>query len=159
MHRINSSARELNMTLQKDLGNWDGRSADNIKSIYKKYKAKTNFLEKLLASLDDENCQEGASWIIKAWLSDGNELDKKQIKRIYSLLAKYPRWLTKLHILQSIPYMPIAKSDKAKVEKFVRATLEDDNKFVRTWAYNGFYELACQYPEYQKEAQLFLIWR
>ncbi len=38
----------------------------------------------------------------------------------------------------------------------MRKCLEDDNKFVRAWAYNGFYELAKQYPEYRTEAgQLF----
>ena len=38
---------------------------------------------------------------------------------------------------------------------FLRNCLVDNNKFVRAWAYNGFYELAVQYPEYEKETKQF----
>jgi len=33
------------------------------------------------------------------------------------------------------------------VEIFLRVCLLDNNKFVRAWAYKGFYELAVQYPK------------
>ncbi len=51
--------------------------------------------------------------------------------------------------------MPIAKGEKKKIEVFLRQCLTDGNKFVRAWAYNGFYEISVQYPEYKKETKLF----
>lgn len=39
---------------------------------------------------------------------------------------------------------------------FLRNCLISDNKFVRAWAYNGFYELALQYPAYKTEVKKFL---
>jgi hypothetical protein len=38
---------------------------------------------------------------------------------------------------------------------FLRTCLADENKFVRAWAYNGFYLLSQQYPEYQQETEQF----
>ncbi len=51
--------------------------------------------------------------------------------------------------------MPISKTDKKKVEGFLRECLIDNNKFVRAWAYNGFNELSIQYNEYRQETEQF----
>ena len=59
------------------------------------------------------------------------------------------------HILQCLPYLAIPKKDKDKVQRFLRKCLVEDNKFLRAWAYNGFYELAVQYPEHVEETKQF----
>jgi len=41
------------------------------------------------------------------------------------------------------------------VEAFLKKCLVDDNKFIRAWAYNGFYELSVQYPEHKDETKQF----
>ena len=71
------------------------------------------------------------------------------------MLQSLEHWESRLHVLQSIPYMPIPGTHKKKVETFLRECLVDDVKFVKAWAYSGFYELAVQYPEYQDEAEQF----
>ena len=71
------------------------------------------------------------------------------------MLDKLEHWETKLHILQSIPFMPIEITERKKVDAFLRETLTDPNKFVRAWSYNGFYELAMQHSEYLNETKQF----
>jgi hypothetical protein len=51
--------------------------------------------------------------------------------------------------------MPISKNEIKTVEAFLRVSLTDSNKFIRAWAYNGFYEMAIQYPEYKNETKQF----
>ncbi len=72
-----------------------------------------------------------------------------------SIQLEIEQWESKLHILQSFPFMPIPHSEKKKVEVFLRKCLVENNKFVRVWAYNGFYELAVQFPEYINETKQF----
>jgi len=74
---------------------------------------------------------------------------------VYKSLGTQEHWEAKLHILQSLPYLPIAERNRKAVEAFLRLTLTDANKFVRAWSYNGFYELARQHPKYQAETEQF----
>ena len=71
------------------------------------------------------------------------------------MLDRLEHWESKLHLLQSMPYMPIEKPVKQPVEFFLRNCLVDNVKFVRAWSYNSFHLLALQYPEYQAEVDKF----
>jgi hypothetical protein len=51
--------------------------------------------------------------------------------------------------------MTLEPECRSELERFVRIKLSDPNKFVRAWAYKGFYELAKAFPEYQTEASQF----
>ena len=141
--------------MQKQIAAWDGKSAQGIDAIYQRYCDKATFVSDIIRFLQQVPLQKGASWLLKKYLETGGELNPADIKKIYILLRHIEHWESQLHILQCIPYMPISKGDKTKVELFLRTCLADSNKFVRTWAYNGFYQLAIQYPEYQEETKLF----
>ena len=90
------------------------------------------------------------------YLESDQNLAANEVKKLFKALSTLKSWESKLHILQCIPYMSIGRSQKKDVEAFLRLCLSDSNKFVRAWAYNGFYELACQHSEYKDEAKLFL---
>ena len=141
------------MTLASEIAKWDGKSADDISDIYEAFHARSNFADQLLTLLGDAENQKGASWLLKAWCEDGNRLDAAQCSSIYKVLSRLGCWETKLHILQCLSYMLIAKKDRKILESFLRSTLSDTNKFVRAWSYNGFYELARQHPEYREETE------
>jgi hypothetical protein len=53
--------------------------------------------------------------------------------------------------------MPILKPEKKMVEALLRECLVDNNKFIRAWSYNVFYELSIQYPEHKKSDKK-IIW-
>ncbi|MBV1879589.1 MAG: hypothetical protein KUG79_18245 [Pseudomonadales bacterium] len=143
------------MSLEQALAAWDGKSADDIQAIYQSYREQADFTTSIVKLTKTESYQKGSTWLIKAWLEDGNILEATQIKIIYHRLDTLEHWQAKLHILQSMPFMPIKNADKKHVDKFLKVTLIDTNKFVRAWSYNGFYELAKQHPEYTREAKQF----
>ena len=144
------------MTLKESLSNWDGKSADYLKEIYSRHCVQDNFVPNLLSLLRDQKFEIGSSWLIKNHLEKNNSFDKNKVSAVYENLASLCFWEAKLHILQSIPSLPIHVSDKELVEIFLRKCLGDKNKFVRAWAYGGFYLLADKFSEYRDEAKQFI---
>lgn len=144
------------MSLQNETAEWDGKSADQIRAIFAKYQQSQSYADELITMLDFEFAQRGASWQLKALLESGKRLSPDQIENLAAVFNQLDHWESRLHILQSIPYLPIPSAVELEFEAFIRQSLDYKNKFVRAWAYTGFYELAVQYPEYQSEAMLLL---
>ncbi|NOX92931.1 MAG: hypothetical protein GXP18_10930 [Gammaproteobacteria bacterium] len=140
------------MSIKLEIAQWDGKSTNDIGEIYHRHCHDSSLTTVIITLVADEALQKGATWLLKRYLENENRLMDTEIAKIYDHLSILTQWESRLHILQCFPFMPILKSRKKKVESFLRDCLLDNNKFVRAWAYNGFYELAVQYPEYKKEA-------
>jgi len=146
------------MSLKKVLADWDGKSANDIKAIFTAYHSMKGFQANLIVLINQSNdlaLQKAASWLLKYQLESGTSISTANVKKVYGALPSLTGWESQLHILQCIPYMPIAAAEKKAVELFLRQCLSHDNKFVRAWAYNGFFELACQYDAYREETEHF----
>lgn len=146
------------MELEQELLGWDGKSSDDIQAIYTHHNEDPAFVSKLIELCQQAVFQKGVTWLLKHHLEAGQVLTEKETTALLNLLPSIEHWESKLHILQCLPYLKIASADKHKVEALLRECLTDQNKFVRAWAYNGFYEVSRQYPEYEHETkQLFEI--
>ena len=143
------------MGFEKDIENWNGKSSTDIAAIYHRYVNCDDFIPNIIQFSRVNTLQIGATWLLKHHLENGHKIDASQSSEIFKLLHKLLHWESKLHILQCLPYLDIAKSKKKMLEHFLRDSLKDNNKFVRAWAYNGFYVLASQYPEYIEETKQF----
>ena len=143
------------MSVRTEIEQWDGKSANDISVIYERYCHDSLFISEIIALVGNITLQKGATWLLKRYLENENKIADGEISKIYENLRVIEQWESKLHILQCLPFIPITKQEKRKVEVFLRNCLVDSNKFVRAWAYNGFYELAVQYPEYEKETKQF----
>ena len=144
------------MSLEQATAEWDGKSADEIHKTFKRHQQDDNFVECLIDMLRFPNTQKGASWQLKAFLEQDGTISADQVSQIYNLLSELKDWESRLHILQSMPYMPIAKGSTAAVEAFLRSGMQDKNKFVRAWSYNGFSLLGSQHQTYAAEANQLL---
>ena len=143
------------VALKDALAGWDGKSAPDIETIYDHYAQEPSFITSLVSLMRQPKLQDGATWLLKRYLEEEGELSGQTIASIYATLPYTVNWQAKLHLLQCIGFMPVRSSRKVPVESFVRRCLMDENKFVRAWAYSGFYELAMQYPEYHREMRQF----
>ena len=139
--------------LQQAIANWDGKSVDEICDIYKRYLNQQDFSGNLVLFIGQPTTEKGASWLLKHHLENQGDVPADEV---YKRLSKLRKWQSKLHILQCIPYLPIAADDRQNVQVFLRSCLTERNKFVRAWAYNGFHQLARQYEEYREETEQFL---
>ena len=141
--------------LRQRLETWDGKSTDELRIIYIEFFDSKRLPAGLVNLIEDRTLQSGATWLLKHHLETGATIREADRDQIYACLKGLRQWEAQLHVLQSIPYMTISAISRPRVEAFVRESITSTNKFVRAWAYNGFYELARQYPTYQDEANQF----
>ncbi len=143
------------MSIRQEIENWDGRSAADIGEIYNHHYRDEGFVSTMVNFIDIVSLQKGTTWLLKKYLENGNQISTAENSAIYKKLEKLHSWESRLHILQSLPFLLIPKKNKLQLERFLKICLVERNKFVRAWAYNGFYELAVQYPEHVEETKCF----
>lgn len=141
------------MSLKAGLQQWDGKSTDDLCSLYLQYKDSASFVKQLISLLVEGESAIGASWLIKHYLDERQQLSKAQTRTVINTLANCEHWQTRLHLLQCLPYLTIEETQRKLVEAFARAGLQDVNKFVRAWSYNGLCLLAERFTELQDEAK------
>ena len=137
------------MTLSSEINNWDGKSAEDIGNIYDRHAQDSKFLSTVIKHANIASLQKGSTWLIKRHLEHIKHLEGKTTQAILELIPSLEDWESRLHVLQSLQYLKIPAKCKSTVESFTKASIMDNNTFVRAWGYSGFYELACQYPTYQ----------
>ncbi len=140
------------MSLEQAIRAWDGKSADDIEAVYLRHEGQSDLVASLLELSSNPELETGATWLLKRHLERGGRLDAGAIADLFALAPGLQTWEARLHLLQGLLYLRIPESEQPRLEAFVRKCLADPNKFVRAWAYNGFYELARQYPQYRNEA-------
>lgn len=143
------------MSIQEDIEQWDGKSAADISAVYIAYYQDDDFLSSIINLFSEVSLQKGATWLLKKHLENKNEINELETSRIYKNIENLEHWESKLHFLQALPFLLIPQKDKQRIEHFLRKCLMEKNKFVKAWAYNGFYELAIQYPEHAEETKKF----
>ena len=141
------------MSLSKEIREWDGTSIVVLGEIYDRNSAQKMFASDLIFMLSDLALQKGATWLLKRHLETGNSIDEINLSNLLKRVNELQIWESKLHVLQILPWVEIPAVAKGHVEYFLRRCLPDENKFVRAWAYNGFYELARTFPEYVEETR------
>ena len=145
----------MNKNLKSKLMEWDGKSSDDIAEIYEEFCNTPDLVKLLVNLLSDVKLERASSWMLKRHLEIVGHITQNQIDRVYQFICQSEDWQSQLHILQSMPYQPIAKKQVKTIETFLRRCLMSDNKFVRAWTYNGFDLLAKQYPQYREEVDSF----
>ena len=139
------------MSLEQAIRAWNGKSADDIEAVYLRYQDDSGFANTTIELAADPQLETGATWLLKRYLELGGRLTESQTGRLFALASRMQSWESRLHLLQSLLYLRVAEADRVPVETFLRQAIEDHNKFVRAWAYSGFYQLAKQYPAYRDE--------
>ncbi len=139
--------------LQQAILTYDGKSVRALEQVFQQHADQSDFINELMPLILIANCQHAATWLLKKWLDSGNPLSQSQVNLILSDLTQLSGWESTLLVLQCLSHFTIPAEHRQSVEQFLRSALAGHNKFVRAWAYNGFYVLAKQYPAYQTEAQ------
>jgi len=141
-------------SIKNQLKNFDGKHGEIIERILSEYRASKSPISELvlLVADDEENIQIGATWLLKRLAESGAKFKPKQLIALFDQLPDLNNWVTKLHLCQMLQYVEIPGESKKKVAWFLEQNLLGSNKFVRAWAYSGFYELAKQHREYYDSA-------
>ena len=141
------------MSLEQAIRAWDGKSADDIEAVYLRHADDSGFVADLVDLSSRHDLETGATWLLKRHLERGGRLNPRETGDWLALAAELQAWEARLHLLQALLYLSIDDADRPRLEAFLRHCLTDRNKFVRAWAYNGFYLLAKRFSEYRDEAE------
>ena len=143
----------MNKELKQALLIWDRKQTEYLANIYHQYKSVDHFLNDLLEICSIREAHVPVTWIIKYQIDQKEELEDEVINRLLTFIPEFGEWEAKLHVLQILPSITIPPSFTTSLDDFIRECLEDQNKFVRAWAYQGMYELTKLVPAYRDELE------
>ena len=144
----------MNSELNSKLKLWDGVHIEYLAELYGANSSRLEFFENLVTiCVNEQDLQKTATWLIKHHYDNGQTLPKQLTERLLTSCKTVKNWEAKLHLLQLLPYFKLTNKSIILTEDFIRKCLEDNNKFVRAWAYNGFYELTKYIPELREELE------
>lgn len=134
---------------------WDGIHIEYVTKLYEENMEDRDFFEDLVTVYNNEqDLQKATTWLIKHHYDNRKILPHILTEKLLSNCLTIENWEAKLHLLQIFPRFKLTETSTPILEKFIRNCLTDQNKFVRAWAYNGFYELTKYIPELKTEVQL-----
>ena len=126
----------------------------NLKKLEKYFQLhhlEDNFLDNLLELIPEVEFEVANSWLLKRYIEEGNQPPPDKQELILALLPMVTHWEARLHLLQILPKIFIAKAHAASTRIFLLQLVTEKNKFLRAWAYNGLYHLQACHPVYKRE--------
>lgn len=141
------------MNIIAELDAFDGKHTDILEALAKRLQTNEAQIENLcvIARSDESKLQVAATWILKWLQENGLSFSEAQIENILTLFSQVTYWEAKLHLLQMIPGFVIPTHSRYPLYHILMGYLNEDNKFVRAWSYNGLAQLAEQYPDHRAE--------
>jgi hypothetical protein len=140
------------MSIREELKHFDGRHTAVLECILSRHQRKNSLIESLvlLVADDEPKIQTAATWLLKRLAEDEDhaEFKTEHLITLFDSLSELRHWIPKLHVCQMLGYVAIPEQSERNVAWFLEQNLLDQNKFLRAWSYNGFYELARQHPAY-----------
>ena len=143
------------MDLTEALQQFDGKHVEPLETFANQLRPNDidGHLEALLKQARSKNqrTQVASTWIVKRLSERDVSFSKQQSRDLLRLLSSVSHWEAKLHLLQLLDRLEIPARSSRQLKTTIEQLLDDDNKLIRTWAYNGLYVLADQHPRYQDD--------
>src|ERR1700704_1966197 len=138
------------MSIREELESFDGKHTDVLERILSRHRRTNSLIEGLVLLVADQepNIQTGATWLLKRLAENHVQFKPRHLIALFASLSELTHWLSKLHVCQILQYVAIPDESARNVVWFLERNLWDENRFLRAWSYNGFYELARQHPKY-----------
>lgn len=143
------------ISLRSTLADFDGKETSRLEAIRSGPAPEATDLDEAIALLSDSSAelQIGASWLLRAWLEDGAELDEPQTDALADRLTDVLDGFPRLHLCQLARHLRIPGTRAADFAAFYSGCLESPNTFVRAWAPDAFFRLAAQHESWNDEAR------
>lgn len=134
------------MSLRSEL--LDSPDAAALEDLLSRHPATHSLVRRLVALVGDETVQEQATWMLKRLAENHVNLKTSHLIALFGSASELSTWLSKLHVCQMLQHVVIPEESTGSVAWMLERNLMDENRFLRAWSYNGFYELAKQHPKY-----------
>lgn len=139
------------MNLADDIAAWDSKELAHISRVYAAHYQQPDFIASLIALAPSEPHQDGATWLFKHTLDEGElvpeAIDPDLLAEFCAVLEHLCRWPAQLHALQILSMAAIPRSCAPKVESFARSCLTNKKPFVRAWSYTALFRATQHSPK------------
>jgi hypothetical protein len=137
------------MSIRQELEQFDGKHVGALEALLEN-RAPSSLVRSLVNLVGDsqEKIQVAVTWLLKRLAENDARFKTEHLIVLFSSLSELTHWLSKLHVCQMLQYVAIPEESAENVVWFLERNLMDENRFLRAWSYNGFYELARQHPKY-----------
>lgn len=134
------------------LGAWDGTHTNYLGQVYQTSCSDPSFADTLTQiCLEHPQLQIAATWLLKHAIEQTKDTSAEAVSELLKHWRQIDTWQVKLHLLQILPLIKLTEDILIDTEDFARSCLKDENKFVRTWAYQGLYEVSRHIPGLKRE--------
>src|SRR3984893_3953700 len=138
------------MSIRDELKQFDGKHTDVLEGILSRHRPTNSFIRALVILVADKEpkIQTAATWLLKRLAENEVQFKAEHLMALFGSLSELTHWISKLHVCQMLQYVAIPKDSDRTVALFLERNLRDENKYLRAWSYNGFYELARRHEKY-----------
>ncbi len=136
------------------LSSFDGKRIDTLKAIAESFPVTPQLLIQLceLTQSEERKMQSASTWLLRRYHQAGAELSPQQTAQLLQVLLRDAYWEVRLHVLQLLGDLCIPPEFVAALWAALIKQIEDRNKLIRAWSYNGLALLAHHYESYRNEA-------
>lgn len=138
------------MTLADDIATWDLRSFAHIRRVYARHHTTPGFHRELLALCPSPEHADGATWLFKHALDEGDltpeGTDPALAQALCEALGALTTWPAQLHALQTLSVLEIPGPSVPLVERFARACMGSPRAMVRAWSTTALYRASAHDP-------------
>jgi len=138
---------------------FDGKAVSILSEARARLGARASFLPDLvgLASSQTEHVGDGATWLIKNCLENGERLTPEATEVLFSSLNEIETWPAQLHICQSFAYLDVPATAAPNAADWLDGLLQHTRPFLRAWSMDAYQHLAMQYPRFDARADAALV--
>lgn len=151
----------MSISLRAALGDYDGKTVATLEAIHAGCAGSAALLDELIDIAACEQAppkvQAGATWLLRRYLQDGQAPTAAGMTRLAAGLGHLDDPWACLHLCQAMGQIAVPASEAEAFATFLRRCLEMSSKFVRAWAYDGFFRLGQQHQHFETEALSLLV--
>ncbi len=140
--------------LTQALLDFDGKSTVALERFAAAHQPEPSLIAELceFAGGADRDVQAAATWLLKRFGVNGEELSPAQTEALLRLLLIDSSWLSRIHVLQMMDTLVVSSSLAAPLMVALAAQASGANTFIRAWSVHGAAALADQHPAYRDSA-------
>ena len=140
--------------LRHALGNFDGKAVSMLAEIRAEFGGRKTFVSELVSlAADDEGAvSDGATWLIKNMLDEGNRLTSSQTEDLINCLDAIATWQAQLHVCQSVRHLDVPARQTEAFADWLDPLLQSDRPFLRAWSMDALQHLASRNPNLRRRA-------
>ncbi len=144
--------------LHTALQDYDGRHTDVLEWIRDGIEPVPPVLDEaiVLAADPQRLLADGATWVLRAWVEGGADLDAAAVGRLARILPRIAADHARQHVCQIVRRIDVPARHAAAFAVFLENCRQSPRPFLRAWAVDGLYRLAVAHPRYAAEAELAL---